>query len=189
MDFEARELLRKRVLASPASTNSSEQGAGTRPWRPEDKGMESLSGPSADTLLNISHLPHLDYSLLGRGWPCFHIRGIYQCAKERGLSPPCLGQLLSGLTGSAQLQLKKQVQKVLGQSLPQEELEQGGGHFLATLSTCCLLDDGNQLPWALQKAAEMWGSNLPRNMTLPRVKTSEHHGEVVGDRAGISGHW
>lgn len=151
--------------------------------------MESLSGPSADALLNISHLPHLDYSLLGRGWPCFHIRGIYQCAKERGLSPPCLGQLLSGLTGSAQLQLKKQVQKVLGQSLPQEELEQGGGHFLATLSTCCLLNDGNQLLWALQKAAEMWGSNLPRNMTLPRVKTSEHHGEVVGDRAGISGHW
>lgn len=94
-------------------------------------------------------------------------------------APPCLGQVLSGLTGSSQLQLKEQVQKVLGQTLPQKELEQGGGHFLSTLSIGCLLDNRNQLPWTLQKVAERRGSNPPGNTNLPRVKTSEHHGKVV----------
>jgi hypothetical protein len=37
MDFEARELLRNRVLASPVSRGSSGQGTGTRLWGKEDR--------------------------------------------------------------------------------------------------------------------------------------------------------
>lgn len=95
--------------------------------------------------------------------------------------PPCLGQVLSGLTGAAQLQLKKQIQKVLGQPLPQEEFEQGGGHFLATLGTSCLLNDRNQPSWALQKGGML---RPTENLKLPRVKTSEHHEKVAWAESG-----
>lgn len=91
---------------------------------------------------------------------------------------PQTSHSLPGLTGATKLQLEEQVQKVFGQSLPQEELEQVGGHFLAALGAGHLLDEWDQLSWALQEAARR--SRAPGHIREPKpfpLRTSEEHGE------------
>lgn len=104
MDFEARELLRNRVLASPASRRSNGAGSWDKAlWVGEQRisGMESTSGPSGNDFQEIYHLPHLDYLFfLERGdLPCI-LEGSSNVLK-RASSHPAWGQVLLGLTGVA----------------------------------------------------------------------------------------
>lgn len=91
---------------------------------------------------------------------------------------PQTGRPFPGLTGTTQLQLEEQVQKVFGQSLPQEELEQVGGHILAALGARCLLNKWYQLPWALWEALRRERVGGPTGEPKPfTLRTSEDHGE------------
>lgn len=201
MDFEARELLRNRVLASPTSRGSSgsEVGGGQRTLnRTLCKELPRHLPAHCPTSAFCSFLCLLirPSSFLQEDFPDFSPLSISGVLGSWLPSPsnPQTGHPLPGLTGTTQLQLEEQVQKVFGQSLPQEELEQVGGHILAALRACCLLNKWYQLPWALWEAARRGrvggGAGEPKPFTL---RTSEDHGEGGGalsqGMARGPGHW